>query len=383
MGNMRILVFSAAFGAGHIKAAEALIESIKSQQPKAEVHHLDFGKFVNKRVNVIAQNIYIEMMKHTPKLWGRVYYQSDKISHDSLIQRFLNSLGRENIVDYLNSFQPDLIICTYHVVAGILAQLRQEHALSTPVATVVTDYTLHSQWVHPGIDMYFVACAAVKRGLVERNIPEESIFITGIPVSKKFELPVDKSALQKKFGLQPDRLTLLVMCGAFGVLDGVKRICHFLADWEYPVQAIVVCGKNTRLYRSLEEVSQQGKNPIVRMGYSNQVDSLMAVADVILTKAGGLTVTEALARKLPLVIFKPIPGQEEENALFLEKNGAGLIAHNEEELEETVRNLLMNPGLIEKLRAAAANVLPGHGAERAVNRMLEFCRSNEKFDVRL
>ena len=378
MDGLRILVFSAAFGAGHIKAAEALVEQVRLQAPEAVVEHLDFGEFVNKRVNALAQNIYIEMIKHTPKLWGRVYYQADKIHPDSLIQRFLNSLGRENVCDYIESYQPDLIICTYHVAAGILAHLRRENMLNIPVATVITDYALHGQWVHPGVDMYFVACDDVKEGLIGRGIEQGKIYITGIPVSARFEKEADRGALRESLGLHPDKLTFLVMCGAFGVLDGVKKICTFLGEADAFVQTVVVCGRDVRLYESLREVAEGSKNTMLCLGYSNDVDRLMAASDIIITKAGGLTVTEALTKQLPLIIFKPIPGQEEENAQFLAKNGAALIAGNEDELENHVRYLLLNQEKLAGLKAAATRILPGQGAERPVEIMLDFCRNNRR-----
>lgn len=368
--KLRVLIFSATFGAGHVRAAEAVIEALRSAEPGAEITHLDFGAFVNKTFNKVIKNTYIEVIKHTPKLWGKFYYRTAKIPPHSVFQRFLNGIGRGELVKYIGSLQPDLVICTYPTVAGVLAELKQKKVLDVPLATVVTDYAVHSQWVHPGIDLYIVGSEEVSDGLVQRGIEPDKIRVTGIPVNPRFERVIKRTEAAEKIGLNPELLTFLVMGGAYGVLTGAKRVCRLLGMSQVPVQTIAVCGRDEKLYRSLDEVVAEARNPIVRFGFVNNVEELMAASDLIITKAGGLTVSEALTRRLPLLIFKPIPGQEEENALFLKRIGAGRIAQTEEELEEVLQELLQHPERLEAMRQAAAQALPGHGAERAVEHIL-------------
>jgi processive 1,2-diacylglycerol beta-glucosyltransferase len=368
--QLRILVFSAAFGNGHFRAAEAVIEGIRGKEPFADIIHLDFGDFLSKRFNTVAKNIYIEMIKHTPNLWGKFYHKTAKLRPESMIQRFLNQLGRSDFLKYIQAFEPDLIVCTYPTVSSILAQLRREQILQVPVITIITDYAVHSHWVHPGVDRYMVACEEVKESLVSRGIKAQSVLVTGIPVSPKFEAEMDREHIIAKLALNPDLPTFLVM-GAYGGLESTKRICHKLADSLVPVQSIVVCGKNKKLYRSLEEVSGQSRNPLVRLGYVDNVEEFMAVSDLIITKAGGLTVSEALTTGLPLVIYNPIPGQEEENANFVQRIGAGHVANTEEELEGLLSRFLSDPQEIAKMRAKAAIAIPGHSTERAVENMLQ------------
>jgi len=369
--KLRVLIFSATFGAGHVRAAEAVIEALRSAEPDVEITHLDFGSFVNKTFNKVIKNTYIEVIKHTPKLWGKFYYRTAKIAPHSVFQRFLNGIGRGELVKYIGSLQPDLVICTYPTVAGVLADLKQKKVLSVPLATVVTDYAVHSQWVHPGIDLYIVGSHEVSEGLVLRGIDPEKIKVTGIPVNPRFERTIERQDAAQKIGLAPDGLTFLVMGGAYGVLTGAKRVCRLLGNSQVPVQTIAVCGRDERLYRSLDEVLAEAHNPIVRFGFVNNVEELMAASDLIITKAGGLTVSEALTRRLPLLIFKPIPGQEEENAFFLKRIGAGRIAQTEEELEAELQELLEHPERLEAMRQAAARALPGHAAERAVEHILQ------------
>lgn len=371
MRELRILVFSAGFGNGHFRAAEAVIEGIKIKEPNADIIHLDFGDFLSKGFNTMAKNVYLEMIKHTPKLWGMFYYKTAKFRPDSMMQRFLKQLGRRDFLRYIQTFDPDLIVCTYPTVSSILAQLRLEQILRVPIITVITDYTVHSHWVHPGVDRYMVACKEVKKSLIDWGIKENSILVTGIPVSPKFELAMDRGPIISLLGLNPDIPIFLVMGGAYGSLKSTKRICQRLANSRLPVQTIIVCGKNTKLFQALGEVIEHSLNPMIRLGYVNNIEELMSISTLIITKAGGLTVSEALTKHLPLVIYKAIPGQEEANAHFLLGLGAGNLANSEEDLDSLLRRYLLNPLEIEMMRENAAKSMIGKSAERTVEGMLE------------
>jgi processive 1,2-diacylglycerol beta-glucosyltransferase len=374
---MSVLIFSSSFGAGHVRAAEAVIEALREKEPNVKITHLDFGAFLNKTFNTVVKNTYIELIKHTPKLWGKFYYRTSKIPPNSVFQRFLNGLGRREFVKFIQALQPDLVICTYPTVAGVLAQQRLKGVLDVPLVTVVTDYAVHNQWIHPGVDLYIVGCENVYEGLVARGINPNSIRITGIPVSPKFEWKLDRQEILKKLGLSPERPTVLVMGGAYGILSGTKWICKVLADTAFPVQSIIVCGQDEKLYKSLDSVIEEGRNPVARFGFVQNVEELMSAADIIITKAGGLTVSEALTKRVPLVIFRPILGQEEENAIYLEGIGAGRVAKSEEELEKIIFALLKHPQDLERMRRAAEQALPSRAAEQTVECILQLLEKRQ------
>ncbi|MFZ3101058.1 MAG: glycosyltransferase [Desulfitobacteriaceae bacterium] len=377
MEQMSVLIFSATFGAGHMRAAEAVIEALRDKDPNVKITHLDFGAFLSKTFNTVIKNTYIKLIKYTPKLWGKFYYRTSKIPPNSVLQRFLNGLGRSEFVKFIQALQPDLVICTYPVVAGILAQQRLKGVLNVPLVTVVTDYAVHSQWIHSGVDLYIVGCKNVYDGLVAQGIDSRSIRITGIPVSPKFELKMDRQEILQKLGLLPKRATVLVMGGAYGVLGGIKWICKVLADTAFPIQSIIVCGQDEKLHKSLDSVIEEGINPVARFGFVQNVEELMSAADIIITKAGGLTVSEALTKQVPLVIFRPIPGQEEENAIYLEGIGAGRVAKSEEELEKIIFDLLEHPKDLERMRRAAEQALPGRAAEQTVECILQLLEKRQ------
>ncbi|MEA4900205.1 MGDG synthase family glycosyltransferase [Desulfitobacterium sp.] len=371
MGDLRIIVFSASYGAGHVRAAEALIDAIHSKAPSAEITHVDSMAFLSRPLNKVIKNTYIELIKHTPRLWGKFYYGTSKLLPHTTLQKLLDNVGRGEFLRYINKLHPDVIICTYFVIAGVLAKLRLRGVLQVPVVTVVTDYGVHSQWVHPGIDLYIVGNQDVYKDLVARGIDPRIIRITGIPVNPRFEQRIDRQKESEKLQIYPGRPVFLIMGGAYGVLGGIKKMCQLLADSDMPVQSLIVCGRDEKLYKSMDGIVAEAKNPMRRFGYVHNVEELMAVSDIIVTKAGGLTVSEALTRHLPMLIYKPIPGQEEENARFVQRIGAGLVVETEEELEETVHRLLNNPQEIEQMRQAAAKALPGKAAEQAVKYIFE------------
>jgi len=369
--QLNVLIFSASFGAGHVRAAEAIMEELRAKEDNVKITHLDFGAFLSKTFNSFIKSTYIELIKYTPKLWGKFYYRTSKIPPDSYFQRFLNGLGRREFLKLINSLKPDLVICTYPTVAGVLAQQRLKGILNVPLVTVVTDYAVHSQWIHSGVDLYIVGCESVYDGLVARGINPSSIRITGIPVSPKFELKLNRQEILKQLHLRPQLPTVLVMGGAYGVLGGAKWICKVLVESAFPVQTIIVCGQDEKLYKALDPVIANGQNPVARFGFVKNVEELMSAADMIITKAGGLTVSEALTKRVPLVIFRPIPGQEEENASYLEAIGAGRTAKNEDDLQEIIFALLKHSTNLLQMRRAAEKAVPGRAAERAVEAMLQ------------
>jgi processive 1,2-diacylglycerol beta-glucosyltransferase len=375
MKNLRVLVFSATFGAGHVRAAEALIESIHNLSAGAKVTHIDCWAVLSKNLNEVFKDFYIGMIKHTPKLWGKFYYVTSAISPDSVFQRGLNNIGQSKYLTYISEFQPDLIICTYPTVAGVLADLRLKQLLDVPLVAVVTDYAVHSQWIHHGVDLYIVGCADICSSFISRGIDPGRIKVTGIPVSSKFECDLNRSEIMDSLGLLPNRPTVLIMGGAYGVLSEMKDLCSTLADTLTPCQSIVVCGQDKNLYESLDELVENAQNPVLRFGYVNNVEELMTAADVIITKAGGLTVSEALTKRLPIIVYKPIPGQEQENALFLEKIGAGVTAGTQVELEKMLLSLLDHPENLEKMRQAAVRAVPGQAANLAVQAMLDLVKT--------
>lgn len=383
MKPIRILVFSSTFGAGHIRAAEAIIESLQKLEPTLEIIHLDFMTMISKLLNFLIRNSYIWIIKYLPKLWGKIYQKTEKIASDSIVQRFFNTLGHKEFAQFINHIKPDVIVCTYPTIAGILAQLKRNGIFNTPIITVVTDYTVHNQWIHPGVDLYLVGCKEIYESLISRGVEPSQIYISGIPVRRKFERNLARGKILTKLNLRSDLPTFLIMGGAYGVLGEIKLFQKILSNPEHPVQAIIVCGKNRKLYDSFDQLVKKSINPIVRLEFVENIDELMTVADVIITKAGGLTVSEALTKSLPMLIYKPIPGQEEGNALYIQKIGAGKAIYSEEELEKTFYELILSPEKVKMLRHSAQAVAPKNSADQAAQAILkQCCYQSDEFRIK-
>jgi processive 1,2-diacylglycerol beta-glucosyltransferase len=369
-----VLILSASYGDGHQQAARALAAALQEAKPQLEVEILDFFRFVNPLFNAVTRCSYIQTVRLAPRLYGTFYRLTGNIAPDSVFQRRLNRLGVAKLAHFLDDRRPGLIVCTYPTPAGVLSELRRTGRVRVPVVTVITDNAVHSQWIHSHVDRYLVPCDAVRRGLLDRGVPPGRVAVTGIPINPKFARRRDALALREQWGLAPDVPVVLVMSGAYGMLGGTQDIARLLADFPAPLQAVVVCGHDRRLRQRLEPLARQASRPLHVFGFLNTIDELMAQADLLITKAGGLTTAEALAVGLPMLIYRPIPGQEEENTAFLTRAGAAVAAADLDALASRLRELLTQPERLAELRAAALAVRQPHAAETAARLLLELRR---------
>lgn len=341
-GLSRLLVLSASYGEGHQQAANAVRDVLNNQSPDTQVEIIDFMKSVHPVLDSVVKYCYLKSVRFAPALYGWFYYGTSQIPPSSLIQRQLNSLGIENLADTLSEYQPDVVLATFPTPAGVVSYLKQQGRTNVPLATVITDHAIHSQWIHPLTDMYFVGSEHVRKGLIARGIDSRTIRITGIPVRPSFLESLDKDALRTKYGVSKDVPTVLVMGGAYGVMGDLLQICEELFQYPYPVQVIVVTGRNLRLKAQLDNAVKRATRPVSVFGFVSEVHELMSISDLVLTKAGGLTISEALAMQLPMLLYRPIPGQEVQNADFLVNQGVAVLAHSRREVSLQLLELLVN-----------------------------------------
>jgi len=358
-----ILIFTASYGQGHNRASEALSIAFQRMNADLQVSVIDFLAEAYPRLNSMAQSLYLRSIKSTPALYGQWYKQTNFLSsYPGLSRNVHRSLGREKMMEILDTHRADAIISTFPFPAGLLSELKGMGKLTIPIATVITDYVLHLQWVQPFTDHYFVATEWLKSSLTERGVHPSRIHVTGIPVHEQYSVTYDEEQLRKKYGLSPFLPTLLVMGGAYGNLPQIKKICRYLAAQTHPIQLLIICGKNRLLKTYLEEELKHSPHPIRLFGYVNQVHELMAVSDLIITKAGGLTVSESLAIGRPLLIYRPIPGQEKGNTEYLKKAGAAVSAENWQEFQAVITELLSDPEKIQKMGETARYLGRPHAA---------------------
>ena len=366
-GKKRILVFSASFGGGHRSAAEALVRYYRAHYTDTvDVRMVDFFQEFMPSINVLAKFGYQQSVQFFPALYGNFYDVSNKLPTNPVVHE-LRTMGFARAAAYIGEYRPDAVISTFPIAGGVVSDIKADRPLIT--GTVITDYGVHRAWLHPATDFYFCACREVREDLVVRGIPWDRTVVSGIPVAEKFAEQFDRTALRRELGLT-DRFTALLTAAA-GSTGDVRDIAKQLAGWG--IQVASVTGHNARLKRRLDTLAR--KADLVRVfGYSNEMHKMMHAADVLVGKAGGLTVSEALSVGLPLIIYNPVPGQELYNVDFLVNYGAGLLSRDEDDVVEKVKFLSTHPERLEQMAANAGTLGKPEAAQTICERVLAAVR---------
>lgn len=354
----KVIIFYASYGGGHLSAARSIKENMETNYEDIDVKLIDCMEYVNKTVNKITTKAYSEMAKKAPKTWGRVYWKSQK-GPLAQISTTSNKILSIKLYKLLKDFEPNLIVSTHPFGSQMCAYLKKHGKLNAKIATVMTDYAPHDQWLvfNKYVDYYFVSHDGMKKELHEKGIPNEKIFATGIPLSNKFLLKYDKPTILKSFGLSPDKKTVLFFGGGEFGLGKTQTFKIFKSFVECPenIQIVAISGKNQKMKEAFENlVESLNKTDSVKiLEYTNQVPELMSISDLVVTKPGGLTTTESLASGLPIVVINPIPGQEEENASYLEKNKVAIWLKKDDNVEAILKDLFSNPEKMQEMKIRA------------------------------
>lgn len=366
---MRFLIFSVSIGAGHDSAAKAIFEELKLRMPQASIEIIDTFKYINPVLNRVMVESYMETLRFTPKVWGYLYDQTEqqKISFIDFGQLF-NRLLSKKLENLIKTFNPDVVFCTHAFPAGIISALRQKTNFNFPMIATITDFTIHRLWVHDNCDGYVIASPLLKYEAEQSGIASEKIFPFGIPINPVFAYNIPKDVARHKLGLE-NKLTLLVMGGGLG-LGSIKDVVQVIDASNIDCQIIVICGKNEKLYKKITTMFTGNKNIII-FGFINNMHEFMSAADLLITKPGGLTTAEALAKGLPMVIVNPLPGQEERNTLFLVNAGVAIKVDAESELPVFLRKLIENKLRIPQMKDMAKSL----GKPNAVKELIDLALS--------
>jgi processive 1,2-diacylglycerol beta-glucosyltransferase len=363
----RVLIFSASFGGGHRSAAEALVGYLGEHYPRdVDVRIVDFFEEFMPGLNVLAKFAYQQSVAFFPDLYGTFFDASNVLPTNPVVHE-LRIMGFQRATAFIDDFKPDAVISTFPVAGGVVSDIKAERPLVS--GTVITDYGVHRTWLHPGTDFYFVASKEVREGLVARGIDWDRVIVSGIPVHEKFSQPLTQAECRKYLGLS-DKFTVLLTSAA-GLTGDMRDMAKELS--EGGIQVAAATGHNVRLRRRLETLSKRSANVHV-YGHTPDMHRMMRGADVLVGKAGGLTVSEALAVGLPLIIFNPVPGQEIYNVDFLVNSGAGLLARDQEDVVEKVRFLSRHPERLVQMAENAQAVGKPKAAETVCERVLTAIR---------
>lgn len=354
----KILIFYGSYGGGHLSASRNIRDYIENNYKDSEVLLVDCIEYINKILNKVTTKAYTDFSKNARWIWKKIYYGSEN-GGLSKISNSLNRIMAIKLNKLIQEFKPNIIISTHPFSSQMCAILKKKNKINCKLATVMTDYAPHNQWIiaHEFVDFYFVAHDGMKNELIKRGVDSKKIFATGIPLSNRFLLHYDKAKILEEYGLSLDKRTILFFAGGeygFGKDKTFAMLKSIISNFPY-LQIIAIAGRNVKMKERFDELvsGTNSSNFVKILSFTNQVPELMSVSDLVITKPGGLTTTESLASGLPLILIDPLPGQEEENAKFVEENGAGLWIKKEDNIEEILSNIFSSTDKLYNMKVNA------------------------------
>jgi processive 1,2-diacylglycerol beta-glucosyltransferase len=364
MAKKKILIMSASIGTGHTQAARAIEEQLKSLSEECDVEHVDFLSNDVLSIDNIVKETYIKILDLFPMLYDLMYYSSQGYKKGMVVKTLIAWGLKRRMLRFLSEKKPDLLIFTHPFPAGAAALLKRQHRLNIPIIGVITDFAIHQLWVYPQMDMYCVAASQIKELLMQQRIRPERIVVSGIPVRAAFQgqrWHWDNAHQQNK--------NVLLMGGGLG-MGSIKESLTMLDHIDSIDSFTVVTGYNADLYDQLCQMQKDFRHPVNVYGYTNHISELMVQSSLLVTKPGALTCTEAASLQVPMVLFSPIPGQEEENATYMQQKGCARWVKDQNDLVVAVAELMTHP---DELCTMSRAGLACHrdGARMIANRTLQ------------
>ncbi len=334
---------------GHQRAAEAIMDALSQLSPRADTHGINCSSYAYPVIGKFVSKIYIKILKHTPQIWDFLYDNPKIEKATRRIRNLLTSFSTKKIYELIKQYRPRCLVCTQAAPMNVLAAIKKKRGrIKIPIVGVVTDFGVHSYWRSSCVDIYLVPNDDVKQKMIQWGIKRSRVLVTGIPTDPRFSVQRDKQAERLRLDLEPDRPTLLVMGGSHG-LGPMVKVVSAIRQLPFEIQVIVVCGNNRKLYKEMD--AQFSHDPGLKIfAHTKHIPRLMDASDVLVSKPGGLTCSEAMTKGIPMIMLHPIPGQEERNALYLSQHGAAERVETLDELVEMVDDLFSDQNRLEKLR---------------------------------
>ena len=351
----RVLILSASAGAGHIRAADAILKVCSGDSRVAQVEHWDMLKYTNRLFRHIYSQVYLDLINRAPKMLGWIYDTTDTPWRNEKKRLAFEKFNAGPFLKAVTAFNPDLIICTHFTPSTLVGWLYEVGRIAVRPAICVTDFDCHAMWLTHVYQYYFLALEETRVHMQRLGIDAARMKVTGIPVDPAFMVPMEKAEARRRCALDPSLFTILVSAGGYGV-GPVELLIAEILRLKIPVQVVVIAGRSLELKAALDDLATR-QNPgqpvkLVPVGYTTHMHEFMAAADLLIGKPGGLTTSEAMARHLPVCIVNPIPGQEERNSDHLLEQGVAIRCNNLPTLAYKIESLLANPGRLSAMSAA-------------------------------
>lgn len=355
-------------GAGHKAATAALKTAWQELYPEDEITTADILSFTPAPFRFIYSRGYLLMAKTLPLLWRIAFYAGEdlhKFKPPGKIDWFFRKLVMSKYIRKMNKEKPDIIVSTHFMPSDGTYLIKKEARFKFTFAIVITDYGIHTAWLTPGADRIYVATPIIKAELLtckkHLNIESDNIKVTGIPIHPKYTKIAEKGALRKKYNLDPEIFTILLFRDVF-TKKNFENFVEYLIMVKHPIQLIMLAGKEWPMPNRIKRKFAENNISYRIFGYIDFMEELMALADIVMTKPGGLTTSECLAAKSPIAIYKPYAGQEERNAEYLMEKGAGLKINQLAGLPFHLTQLIENREKLKNMSAAAARIAKPNAA---------------------
>jgi processive 1,2-diacylglycerol beta-glucosyltransferase len=361
----KILILTTNYGNGHLQVARAIMEQfILAGHTNVVIR--DVYQETNPRIHEWTKKLYLKSYtKKGKQLYRLFYYSSNEILKRNYFQLF--SYGYSKLKRIMAEEQPDAIISTFPTFSVQHILPRGDHSIRT--YNVITDYCLHHSWVQPSVDKYYVATPQLKSQLIANQIDRNKILVTGIPIQHQFHQHYCRTFLLKKYHLKSDCKTILVVAGAYGVSTEMEYICDELKK-DKTLQILIVCGKNKQLAKELQR--KYGQEPQIRIfGYITNMAELFDLAHCVITKPGGVILSEAVVKNVPIVLIGATPGQEKENAVSFQRSGAAIFPQKRSQLLKEIKELLADETKIKDMKASLAKIHVPRSAETIVKDVIQ------------
>ena len=389
---MNVLIFSATTGGGHMRAANALKQYILDKEPDSVVKIEDTIEYASPFLNKAVTGGYVYMATKTPNVYGTFYNIIDKESPMNKTFEIAVNQYSKKFPPLIEEVKPDIIVTTHPIGTEMASAIKHRGYANVPIVSILTDFASHQTYVSEGVDAYIVSSNEMIGQMMARGIDGETIFPYGIPVKQNFFYPINRAEAFETEGLNPDIPTILIMAGSFGVTD-ILKVYHKIVKSPCDFQVIVITGKNEKLYETFVKYlskltlnntlfefdlqkpdnfktslkfsrHKKALKPTKLLYYTDEVEKYMHMSDMIVTKPGGLTVSEAIAVGLPMGIFKAIPGQEEQNADYLIRSGMAVKIEKNNKCTETITELMSEPEKLAQMRTNIQNHSCGNSSEK-------------------
>ena len=369
--SKRVLILSASAGAGHTRAAQALEQAFAQRNDVQDVRHEDALQYTSPAFRSFYSRAYIDMVNRAPGVLGWLYDYADKPWKDESRRLMIDRLNAIPLINALRNYKPDTVVCTHFLPSEIMSWLICRRAIQAKHAVVVTDFDVHAMWLCRHVSRYFVAMDETKVHLEQLGFNPDRITTSGIPVDPAFAIAKDKVEMRHKLGIEPDRPTILLSAGGFGV-GPIEQIVRSVMTIKHQAQILAMCGRNEELRNTLNALNENNQSNVLvkAVGYTTEMDEYMAASDIVLGKPGGLTTSEALTKGLVFVIVNPIPGQEERNADHLLEEGAGIRCNNLPTMGYKIDKLLADTDKFQQMKGNALRLSRAFAARDIANTMI-------------